>query len=130
MYCAKCGAQLATDSTFCGNCGTQNSAKSIEPAAAPPASVTPLAPPPAPNPPQPTPYAAQPIQYAPPNAGFVCPFCHYQGAPISEKKISGSGWVIFVLLLLFCLPLCWLPFVIDGCKEETRRCASCGTKLG
>jgi len=44
--------------------------------------------------------------------------------------LNSGGWAVFIILLLFCLPLCWLPFVIGGCKEEIRRCANCGTKLG
>ena len=61
---------------------------------------------------------------------LTCPYCSYEGAPFIKKKISGTGWVVFVLLLLFCFPLLWLPFVLDGCKEEVRTCASCGARLG
>jgi hypothetical protein len=44
--------------------------------------------------------------------------------------MSMGGWVLFIVLVLFCIPLCWLPFIIDGCKEEVRKCAACGCKLG
>lgn len=66
----------------------------------------------------------------PPDAGFTCPFCRHQGLPIRNKKVSSSGWIVFVLLILFCIPLCWLPFVIDGLQEEERKCARCGARLG
>ena len=46
------------------------------------------------------------------------------------KKMSTGGWVLFAVLVFFCVPLCWLPFVIDGCKEEVRTCSGCGSKLG
>ena len=59
-----------------------------------------------------------------------CPFCDHEGMPVIEKKMSETGWVIFVLLVIFCLPLCWIPFVVDGTKEEIRKCASCGSRLG
>ena len=62
--------------------------------------------------------------------GIRCPFCGHEGRPSIKKKLSGSGWVLFCILLLFCLPLCWLPFVIDGCKDEERKCRSCGCKIG
>lgn len=81
-------------------------------------------------------YAAPAQQFqnqvpASPNpGGFTCPFCHRQGPPIITKKISTSGWILFIVLLLCCFPLCWLPFVMDGCKDEERKCAGCGTKLG
>jgi len=59
-----------------------------------------------------------------------CPFCDHVGMPIVEKKMSETGWVIFVLLVIFCLPLCWIPFVTEGTKEEIRKCANCGSRLG
>jgi hypothetical protein len=111
MFCSKCGAPLEANVSFCPKCGASTSTQS----AAPPPAAT---------------FAAQPavvVNVATPV--FTCPFCHFQGPPIIEKKVSSNGWIIFVLLLLFCLPLCWLPFVIDGCKEETRTCSSCHTRL-
>jgi lipopolysaccharide-induced tumor necrosis factor-alpha factor len=62
--------------------------------------------------------------------GFRCPFCGFQGPPSMKKKISATGWILFVVLLLMCIPLCWLPFVVDGCKEEERRCLGCGSRVG
>ena len=50
--------------------------------------------------------------------------------PFQKQQLSSGGWVLFAVLVLFCLPLCWLPFVIDGCKETVRNCASCGIRLG
>lgn len=61
---------------------------------------------------------------------FKCPFCQHEGPPMVSSKMSTAGWVLFVVLLLLCFPLCWLPFVMSGMKEEVRTCASCGTKLG
>jgi hypothetical protein len=61
---------------------------------------------------------------------FRCVYCGCERLPHINKKISGTGWVVFVLLLLFCIPLCWLPFVLDGCKEDERVCSGCGIKLG
>jgi LITAF-like zinc ribbon domain/zinc-ribbon domain len=121
MYCSKCGAQLPDGTVFCTRCGTPQTPRPADPAAA---STPPGAPPPG-------------ASYAPPAAAaqpaygvFTCPFCRFQGPPIVERKLSSNGWLIFVLLLIFCIPLCWLPFVIDGCKEDQRKCASCGTRLG
>ena len=58
-----------------------------------------------------------------------CPFCAHEGPPVIAKQMSVAGWVLFVVLLLLCLPLCWLPFVIGGCKDEIRKCAACGCKM-
>jgi uncharacterized membrane protein len=60
---------------------------------------------------------------------FQCPFCGKEGITTKREGLSGAGWAVFIVLIFVCLPLCWLPFVIDGCKEEVRRCASCGAKL-
>jgi lipopolysaccharide-induced tumor necrosis factor-alpha factor len=61
---------------------------------------------------------------------FKCPFCDFEGIPATEKKgLTGGGWALFAVLMLICFPLFWLPFVIDGCKQEHRKCVSCGSKL-
>lgn len=30
--------------------------------------------------------------------------------------LNQTGLIVFIILLLVCLPLCWLPFVIDSMK--------------
>ncbi len=61
---------------------------------------------------------------------FKCPYCSHEGVPVTSKSVSVGGWILFAVLLFFCIPICWLPFVIDGCKDEVKRCSGCGTKLG
>ena len=61
---------------------------------------------------------------------FQCPYCSNEGLPYTQRKLSSNGWLCFVILLLFCFPLFWLPFVIGGFKEEIRKCVSCGMRLG
>jgi hypothetical protein len=58
-----------------------------------------------------------------------CPSCNFEGEPIVKKALSTQGWILFVVLLLLCFPLCWLPFVMDKFKEEQRKCSKCGTKI-
>ena len=100
MFCKNCGAQLENNTAFCPHCGGgQNSS----------------------------------FQSLPPTSGiktsFTCPFCQYQGPPRISRQMSGGGWVLFVVLLLFCFPLCWLPFVMSSLQEENRNCGGCGTRL-
>lgn len=58
---------------------------------------------------------------------FVCPFCQSEGPPETVSKVSTAGWVIFCVLLVCCFPLCFIGILI---KEETRKCRTCGSKLG
>ena len=59
-----------------------------------------------------------------------CPVCNHEGEPKVDRQISVTGWVVFAALLFVCFPLCWIPFVVDGCKEDVFRCESCGAKIG
>lgn len=61
---------------------------------------------------------------------FKCPFCQASTLPTVTTKVSTNGWIVFVALIFFCLPLCWLPLVLSSFKEEVRSCSSCGVKLG
>lgn len=58
---------------------------------------------------------------------WKCPFCQTENPPRIEKELSSSAWIVFVVLLLVCLPLCWIPFVTM--KTEKRVCSGCGTRL-
>lgn len=29
-----------------------------------------------------------------------------------------GGFILFIALLFVCLPLCWLPWVLDSCKAN------------
>ncbi|MCA8954788.1 MAG: LITAF-like zinc ribbon domain-containing protein [Planctomycetes bacterium] len=59
-----------------------------------------------------------------------CPMCDHEGRVQTKQQMSTAGWIVFAALLLVCLPLCWIPFVVDSFKEEVRTCANCGGKLG
>ena len=32
--------------------------------------------------------------------------------------LNQGGFILFIALLFLCLPVCWLPWVIDGCKAN------------
>jgi hypothetical protein len=59
--------------------------------------------------------------------GFRCPFCGTSKWPITSSRISTGGWVLFVGLLFFCFPLCWIGFFV---RESYDYCDDCGVKLG
>jgi hypothetical protein len=33
--------------------------------------------------------------------------------------LNQTGLIVFILLIFLCLPICWLPFVIDSMKGES-----------
>jgi lipopolysaccharide-induced tumor necrosis factor-alpha factor len=59
--------------------------------------------------------------------GYRCPHCGTTAPPQIVKKISDGGWIVFVVMLLFCFPLFWIGLLM---KEESRVCSMCLTKLG
>jgi hypothetical protein len=59
--------------------------------------------------------------------GFRCPYCGSPELPHSYSQISGAGWVVFTLLLLFCLPLFWVGLLI---REDVTVFHDCGMRLG
>ena len=60
---------------------------------------------------------------------FQCPLCHTNVPPRVGRKISTTGWVVFVLLTCFLItiPFCWIGLLI---KEDYRVCSMCGMKFG
>lgn len=34
--------------------------------------------------------------------------------------LNQQGVILFVILVFVCLPLCWLPFIIDSCKASEK----------
>jgi lipopolysaccharide-induced tumor necrosis factor-alpha factor len=58
---------------------------------------------------------------------FRCPMCADTSMPLEREKISTTGWVLFAVLLIFCLPLCVIGLLQ---KEKYRVCARCNHQLG
>ncbi len=59
--------------------------------------------------------------------GFRCPFCQSNAGSYYLSKVSSQGWIVMLILLLFCFPLFWIGFFM---KEQTYYCRSCQMKLG
>jgi hypothetical protein len=58
--------------------------------------------------------------------GFKCPYCSSTFDPIHKGKISSTGVIVFVVLLLFCFPIAWVGLLM---KEDVVTCSSCLMKL-
>lgn len=63
-----------------------------------------------------------PAGQVPEFANIVPPQMNVTISPsLGETNILGlntAGFIIFIVLLLCCIPLCWLPWVIDGLKAR------------
>ena len=60
-------------------------------------------------------------------SGYRCPRCGTSYPPQVEKKISTEGWIVFAVLIVFCLPLFWIGLMM---KSEHRICPMCHADLG
>ena len=72
--------------------------------------------------PNPTWQNQQPMQ----PIGFRCPFCKSPAGSYCVSKVSTQGWVVMLILLLFCFPLFWIGFFM---KENSYLCITCRMKL-
>jgi hypothetical protein len=57
----------------------------------------------------------------------ACPHCGSAREPTVRSEISQNGWILFVVLLFLCTPLCFLGLLM---KDEQRVCAGCQARLG
>jgi lipopolysaccharide-induced tumor necrosis factor-alpha factor len=58
--------------------------------------------------------------------GSTCKACGSDAPPVHRSQISPTGWVVFVIMLLFCWPLFFIGLMM---KEEYSVCADCGARL-
>ncbi|GIU82634.1 MAG: hypothetical protein D6687_06080 [Acidobacteria bacterium] len=77
--------------------------------------------------PQTQPLASQMAFPHPGKPHYYCPRCRIHVDPIISSKVADAGWVVFVLLLLFCLPLFWIGLLI---RETILVCPFCRLRLG
>ncbi|MEP6924852.1 MAG: LITAF-like zinc ribbon domain-containing protein [Pyrinomonadaceae bacterium] len=59
--------------------------------------------------------------------GYRCPRCGINAPPVVQKKISDGGWIVFVLMLIFCFPLFFIGLLM---REERRVCPACLLQVG
>lgn len=64
------------------------------------------------------PHGAYPIA----SPAWQCAFCAYVGPPARGSEVSGAGWVVFILLLLFTCILCPIGLLI---REQYVFCPRC-----
>jgi hypothetical protein len=57
---------------------------------------------------------------------FRCPYCDSSELPIETRRVSSAGWTVFVIFLLFFLPLFWIGLLIT---EPETRCCDCRRRI-
>ncbi|MFL5342194.1 MAG: LITAF-like zinc ribbon domain-containing protein [Gemmataceae bacterium] len=56
----------------------------------------------------------------------TCKECGSDAPPIHRSQISVAGWIVFVVMLLLCWPLCFIGLFI---KDEYSVCGECGARI-
>ena len=126
VLCDQCGSSNEAIATLCANCGAllpgRQAISRVDRIidVPPPRAPAPSRPPAPPRWTHPAPIT--PVILVPQAVAFSCPYCNSPYPPLTLQRITTGGWVVFVILLLFCLPLCWLGLLI---KEDYRVCSSC-----
>jgi len=63
--------------------------------------------------------------------GPCCPHCHAVGARTRiETFPTCHSWLFAAVLLLVFWPICWIPLVMDACKQTNHHCVNCNAKVG
>ena len=58
-----------------------------------------------------------------------CTSCKYEGLSEVKKRMGETAWTVCVILCCFCFPLCFLPFILQPCKDSYHYCSRCGKLL-
>ncbi len=61
------------------------------------------------------------------SAGYHCPFCNSNVAPLVVKKVSPAGWAVFTVLLITTFIFFWIGLLI---QEERHICPVCNARVG
>lgn len=150
MVCQNCGQSNESGQNYCRHCGAplvQPQRQSNLPpqpkpygwaspssplhsvadgeTASPPQRVQPLTPPDYRPPQFPSAPSSQAVSQTFNN--YRCPRCGTNAPPIIQSKISDGGWIVFVLMLIFCFPLFFIGLLM---REHTSVCSACLHRLG
>ena len=59
-----------------------------------------------------------------------CPHCKAHAPTRTKCEISGSQWIICVILCIFGCPCPCIPCYIPSCYKVNHSCSSCNTYIG
>jgi lipopolysaccharide-induced tumor necrosis factor-alpha factor len=70
------------------------------------------------------------IQFGDIPANVVCPHCQNNITTGIKKENGALIWLSCFGLFVFTACCCWIPFVVDGCKDTVHHCPRCGVVVG
>lgn len=63
-------------------------------------------------------------------SSVTCPYCQHTGLTRTGQQCGECTWISAIILVLFCLPLAWIPFVCPSCYDTEHFCRNCGRVVG
>lgn len=77
------------------------------------------------------PVVVQSMQFGPSPMLAYCNNCHSQVTTNIEYVNGAFSWIICSAMACFGLILCcWIPLVVDSCKDTSHKCPQCNIQLG
>mmetsp|Transcript_86638 Transcript_86638/g.129909 ORF Transcript_86638/g.129909 Transcript_86638/m.129909 type:complete len:179 (+) Transcript_86638:139-675(+) len=59
-----------------------------------------------------------------------CPNCHQESRTRIETFPTWQSFALAVVLFIVFWPICWVPLVVDTCKQTNHYCVLCGAHVG
>ena len=61
----------------------------------------------------------------------ICFACHHPGITFINYRMGSQSWILVIILAFLSLGLlCWIPFLLDSCKDAVHTCTGCTMALG
>uniref|UniRef100_UPI00358F1746 lipopolysaccharide-induced tumor necrosis factor-alpha factor-like isoform X2 n=1 Tax=Myxine glutinosa TaxID=7769 RepID=UPI00358F1746 len=59
-----------------------------------------------------------------------CPSCQTVCFTTTNKSLSMKGWIWVLILFIFTGCLCYIPLMMNSCKETKHKCSNCKALVG
>lgn len=61
---------------------------------------------------------------------ITCPYCTQTSKTRTNHNCGDCTLISVILLLLFCFPFFWIPFICPSCQDVEHHCGNCGRLVG
>ncbi|EDO42963.1 predicted protein, partial [Nematostella vectensis] len=79
---------------------------------------------------QPTVVVTGGVSFGESPTSMVCPYCQATIVTATSYVPGTCAWLICLVIFCFFWPCCFLPFVLDGCKDVVHSCPNCQRQVG